>query len=364
MKNPFKFGSVVSGYYFTNRVEEIAKVNSILQSANHLIIISPRRFGKTSLIKKVTGKIKRPTIYLDLQLVTSPEDLAAQLLKKLYNYFPIEKLKHFIKNFRILPTISLNPLNNEVDIGFQPVQSSSLLIEDVFNLIENVSKQKEKIIIVLDEFQEIRNIAKNLDKQLRSIIQHHKKVNYVFLGSQESLMRDIFEKKKSPFYHFGFLLLLDKISYDNFYKYLINGFSKITKDAKKISEDILDFTNSHPYYTQQLAFTSFEILLKGKNTDRTVKNAINLIVRTHDNDFERLWHTLNRTDMKLLIGMIETDITPLSAEFSIKNQIGSSSTIFSSIKRLQQKGIVIKTNNGYEIDDPFFSVWIKIRRKM
>jgi len=364
MKNPFKFGSVVSGCYFTNRVEEIAKINSILQSANHLIIISPRRFGKTSLIKKVTEKIKRPTIYLDLQLVTSPEDLAAQLLKKLYKSFPIEKLKHSIKNFRILPTISLNPINNEVDIAFQPVHSSFLLIEDVFNLIENVSKLKEKIIIVLDEFQEIRNIAKNLDKQLRSIIQHHKKVNYVFLGSQESLMRDIFEKKKSPFYHFGFLLLLDKISYDNFYKYLIKGFSKITKDAKEISENILEFTNSHPYYTQQLAFTTFELLLKEKNINKAVEDAIDLIVRTHDNDFERLWQTLNRTDMKLLIGMTETDITPLSAEFSIKNQIGPSSTIFSSIKRLQQKGIVIKTNNGYEIDDPFFSVWIKIRRKM
>jgi len=363
IKNPFKFGSVVDGAYFTNREEEISKVSSILKSENHLIIISPRRFGKTSLIKKVTNTIKRPTIYLDLQLVTSPEDLTAQLLKKLHYHYPLENLKQFIKSFRILPTISLNPLSSEIDISFQPVQSVSVLIEDVFNLIENISKKRKKIIVVLDEFQEIKNIAKGLDKKLRSTIQHHQKVNYVFLGSQESLMRDIFEKKKSPFYHFGYLMNLNKIPYPEFFNYLSKGFSKISNRAEEISNEILAFTNAHPYYTQQLAFTSFEVFLKKNTESKVVEKSINEIVRTHDNDFERLWRTLNRTDMKVLIGLTQTEVSPLSNEFNVKNRIGSSSTIFSSIKRLQEKGIVIKAETKYEIDDPFFKTWIKLRRQ-
>lgn len=79
-------------------------------------------------------------------------------------------------------------------------------------------------------------------------------------------------------------------------------------------------------------------------------------------DFERLWHTLNRTDMKVLIGMTLSEKSPLSSNFSKTNNIGSSSTIFSSLKRLDHKGMLIKTEVGYEIDDPFFCKWIKTRR--
>jgi len=126
-KNPFKFGTIVEEPYFTNRKNEINKVKSVLNSDNHLIIISPRRFGKTSLIKKVTNSINRPSIYLDLQLITNTEDLATQLLKRVYRSFPFEKLKQHIKKFRILPNISINPLNNEIDISFRPASSENKL---------------------------------------------------------------------------------------------------------------------------------------------------------------------------------------------------------------------------------------------
>lgn len=361
-KNPFKFGSVVDGSYFTNRVTEIQKVRSILFSSNHLIIISPRRFGKTSLISKVIKKTGRPFILLDLQLVTNVEDFAAQLLKRIYRIFPFEKIKQLVKNFRIIPNISLNPLNNEVDITFQPVYSSSILVEDVLNLIEKVNDKKKKLIVVFDEFQEINNIGKGLDRQLRSTMQHHQNINYVFLGSQESLMRDIFEKKKSPFYHFGYLFHLDKIHYREFHEYLSMGLKSLVEKSEEIAKEILEITKSHPYYTQQLAFNVWELLNNNSKLKNPVENALEEIIRHHDMDYERLWNTMNRTDMKNLIGMSLSDITPLSLEFSKKYFTGASSTVFSSLKRLMQNGLVIKTESGYEIDDPFFKRWIKERR--
>ena len=89
MKNPFKFGSVVDSPYFINRQEEIEKVNSYMNSENHLIIISPRRFGKSSLVNKVMKEIERPFILLDMQLVTTAEDFAAQLLRRIYRLYPL-----------------------------------------------------------------------------------------------------------------------------------------------------------------------------------------------------------------------------------------------------------------------------------
>ena len=135
-----------------------------------------------------------------------------------------EKLKQFIANFRIIPAISLNPLTNEVDISFQASSGHFPVLEDVLNLIEKLSTTKKKIIVLMDEFQEVSRLNPDLNRQLRAVMQLHKEINYVFLGSQESMIKEIFEKKKSPFYHFGFLLTLEKISYNDFDDFLKSRF--------------------------------------------------------------------------------------------------------------------------------------------
>jgi len=217
-------------------------------------------------------------------------------------------------------------------------------------------------IVVFDEFQEIINIDKQLDRKLRATIQHYQNINYVFLGSQESLMRDIFEKKKSPFYHFGYLLPLDKIPHQEFLEYFAAGLESLEIKSEELALKILEITKSHPYYSQQLAFNVWELLNNTRYLENPVEEAVSEIIRHHDKDYERLWNSINRTDMKILIGMSLSEITPLSSEFSKKYFTGASSTIFSGLKRLSQNGLVIKTELGYEIDDPFFKRWIKIRR--
>jgi len=93
MNNPFKFGSVVDDPYFTNRTDELAKIQDIIGSNNHLIMISPRRFGKTSLIRKAVKNNKQHLLFLDLQLINSIEDFAAQYLRRIYRIFPSERIK-------------------------------------------------------------------------------------------------------------------------------------------------------------------------------------------------------------------------------------------------------------------------------
>ena len=362
-KNPFKFGSIVEKPYFTNRVEEIKRITSILSSDNNLIVISPRRYGKTSLLNNAATSLSRPFITLDLQLVTTPEDFAAQLLKRVYRVYPFEKIKQFIKHFRVIPSLSINPVTNETDVLFKTVSSVLYPLEDVFNLIEKLGSPKKKPIVMLDEFQEIKRIGKNLEKHLRSTLQYHKNVNYVFLGSQESLIREIFEKKRSPFYHFGILFPLDKIPRDEFHTYVSKGLKKITTDYTRLADEILDITQSHPYYTQQLSFTVWELLKVYTKLTSPCKIAVSEIVRHHDIDYERLWNTLNRIDMKILIGMAFSEASPLSKDFSKQFDTGAISTVFSSIKRLTKNGLLIKSNKGYEIDDPFFKKWIQVRRQ-
>ena len=183
--NPFKFGSVVDGAHFTNRGKEIDFVKRILSGENHLILISPRRYGKTSLVFMATSELSRPVIALDLQVITSTNDLAAQLLKRIYREYPAERIRQYIRNFRVIPTITVNPVNNAVDVSFQGVDASQPLLEDVINLLDKLGNKGKKPVVIFDEFQEARQIDAQLLSQMRSIMQHHKHVNYIFLGSQE-----------------------------------------------------------------------------------------------------------------------------------------------------------------------------------
>lgn len=362
--NPFKYGSIVEGPFFTNRVHEARQIKAVLSSRNHLIIISPQRYGKKSLICRAVSELNRPLIGIDLQLITTPADLAGQLLKRINRAYTFGKLKQFIKQFRIAPNISFDSLTNDIDVSFKlpPSNKASEPLEDVLNLAEKLASSKNKSVILFSEFQEIKRIGRGLDSQLRSIMGHHKKINYVFLGSREPLIREIFEGKKSSFYNFGYLFPLGKIPEKDFLNYLTDRFKKLTPGVKGIPEAILNITNSKPYYTQQLAFAVWEVLDKGSSEQEPVKAAAEEIIRSHDIEYERLWSTLNRTDMTVLIGMAFSRVSPLSTDFPVRSEIGSTSTIFSSLKRLLADRFLSKSEKGYEIDDPFFKMWIVKRR--
>ena len=229
MRNPFKFGTIVEDDFFTDRVEEMAYITQFVNSANHLVLISPRRFGKSSLVAKAIRQTGRKHITINLQQVVSVSDFSAKLLREFFAVHPLERVRHLITHFRIVPTISMNPITGSTDVTFQPGVDSMILIEDVLELIEKAHTEDDRIIVVLDEFQEIRDLAPKFDKQLRSIMQKQKNINYILLGSQESMMTDIFENKKSPFYHFGELLRLSKLPRTDFYDYLSNRLKDVSQ---------------------------------------------------------------------------------------------------------------------------------------
>lgn len=351
MKNPFKYGVLVDNEFFTDRNEELKEVQRTLDSENHLILISPRRFGKSSLVAKAVKTSGRPCISLNMQNMLSVDDFASKLLRELFRQYPMERIRHLMSHFRIVPTVSTNPVTNGVDVSFQPVLNSMVLLEDAMALIEKVSKEDKRLIVVFDEFQEILNIRKGLDKQLRSIMQEQEHLNYVLLGSQESMMTEIFERKKSPFYHFGKLMHLNKIPYDDFKEY-VSARLPLREQEKlnDIVEEILSFTGLHPYYTQQLSSQVWDMMTYDGLVDGVVAEAISNIVRTHDLDFERLWLNFNRTDRSIMMSLSK-GINPL------QNRLVATSTSFSGIKRLMKNGYVIRVTD-YEIEDPFFKEWI------
>lgn len=346
MENPFKFGSLVDTPYFTDRVKELDYITQFLRSKNHLILISPRRFGKSSLVKKAVAQTGRPYIWLNMQSVLSKEDLAGKLLKALLNEYNLEKLKYYLRNFHVIPSVNMNPLTDEFTVTFTPsTDNGATAIEDVMNMLQKVSTPDRRLIVVFDEFQSILEIDNHLDKQMRAIMQEQTGINYIFLGSQESMMTDIFENVKSPFYHFGMLMRLSKIPYKDFKVFLTERLF----DNETIADKILAFTSCHPYYTQELAFAVWNKLESGCKED-IIRQAINEIITIHDLDYERLWMNFNKTD-KYVMAVVSEGNNPS------QDKKLPTSTMTSATLRLAKKGYVIRTEQ-YEIEDPFFKEWI------
>ena len=163
MKNPFKYGILVDDDYFTDRIEELQYITQFLSSENHLILISPRRYGKSSLVRKAVKQTSRPCVYINLQQVTSIADFSAMIIEEIHRIYPWEKLKHILASLRIVPMISSTPTGDHIEVSFNPqIVSPSTYLEDALELLEKVSTPEKRLIVVMDEFQELLEIEKLL----------------------------------------------------------------------------------------------------------------------------------------------------------------------------------------------------------
>ncbi|MBU0479101.1 ATP-binding protein [bacterium] len=364
--NPFRFGTIVTGTYFVNRVDEIKQITSDIKANQHIILISPRRYGKSSLINRVIEENKITSFHIDLELITDEIDLANFYVRKALSLSRFEKMKHYLKNLRVQPSIQIQPEKDEISISFSAEDKNvSALLSDSLELPEIIAKNmKKKIAIIFDEFQEIRRISPMLEKKMRGIFQHHQNVTYIFIGSQESMIREIFQDRNNPFYKFGRQMVLNKIPESEFLDFIVQQFKLQQIDAEGIAKDILRFTDCHPYYTQQLCHEIYIL-----NEDKTLKieiieKAVNQITTEHHSDYSQWWNNLDNTERKVIIGIASGEHNHTSRNFIKKYGIKSSSTSSSAVGRLINSGVIVKKRDeGFEIEDPFWRVWILKNRE-
>lgn len=365
-ENPFRYGQVVTGEYFTNREDEIKEIHEEIVSGQSIILISPRRYGKTSLVINAISKIKYLFIKIDMHLITDETDLGNTLIRKLFSLSKFEKIKHFLKNLRIQPAIQFDPNSNEVSVAFNHGEkNASIYLEDALEMPQHIAKSlKKRIVVIFDEFQAIRRISKNLEKKMRSIFQYHENVSYIFIGSQEHMIRDIFENKNNPFYKFGKQILLHEMKIDKIKKFVIDRFAGKGINASTVVDSILEITNCHPYYTQQLCHEIFIINDNKIIHKDSIEKAIGNILSNHNFDYQEWWRQLDNTERKIIIGICNGMQNPTSGEFISVFGIKSTSTAGSAVKRLIKKGILIKSREDlYLIEDPFWMRWIVLNRK-
>lgn len=372
--SPFAFGRVAVGDTFVNRVDEKKRLALNFANKVNTILISPRRWGKSSLVKEVGTAMHKAHkqyrfAYIDLFSIRTEaefyEAYAKAVIKCSSNKFDewVSNASLFLKN--VTPKISISAdVQHEFDLSFD-VKDIKKSYDTILNLPEKIAKEKNlKIIICIDEFQNIASFTDNLafQKRLRSFWQQHQHVTYCLYGSKRSLLIQLFEKRAMPFYRFGDIMYLEKIAAEHWHPFILKGF---VKTKKKISpeqiEKILELMQCHPYYVQQLCYLLW--IRSGKIVkDDDVRASVEDLVNQNSNLFEREAESMSNSKIALIRAIANGYYSGLSSADVIREfHLGSSANVTKTLKALDLDEIIDKKNGEYHLIDPSFELWFRKR---
>lgn len=370
MEKAFVYGMSVGGNNFTDRIEETKRIKLDFENGVNVILISPRRMGKTSLIKKVISEIDNPMlkiIYMDIYDCRSEYDFynrfAETIMKSTGNH--LEQVMENIKRFlvRISPKISFSPEPNSefsVSLGITPNDYSP---EEILNLPERIAKEQGvRLVVCIDEFQQIGEFTDSLtiQKRLRGVWQHHQNVSYCFFGSKKHLMENIFQNRRMPFYQFGEMLHLKCIPTVYWVPFICSRFEKYGKKiAEEYASRICQVVKNYSSYVQQLAWNVMAETEKEVN-EESFEEGLKALLEQNSSLFIQQTDGLTTYQLnfiRLLCKDIHSGFTTQAV--SEIYPLGSKSNIDRIKKSLVDKEIITIEKDGIFLADSVFELWFK-----
>ncbi len=370
---PFVFGVRVEGNTFTDRKEETNRLKMNFLYGVNTILISPRRMGKTSLVEKVCSLVESDTLKIakiDAFGCRSENDFinafATAVVRATSSKWEewMENAKTFLSRF--IPKISIgqDPLT-DFSIALE-YNRANTVTEDILQLPETIAKQKGiKIVICIDEFQQIADFPDSItfQKKLRSVWQLQSNVSYCLYGSKKHMMEKMFQSQSHPFYRFGDLFYLDKISETDWVEYICDRFRVTGKEiSRELASEICTVTDRYSSYVQQLAWLVW--LRTDKHaTKEDVEFGIDRMLDACEPLFIQQTESLSAYQMNFLRALangVNTGFT--RSEILDTYQLGTAANISRLKKALTEKDLIMMTApKKLEISDPILALWLKRR---
>lgn len=374
-ENPFPLSGYHGPDYFCDRKQETdALIRNITNGVN-TTLLSLRRMGKTGLLFHVMETLirqkKAQCIYLDAYTTQDLRAFTNALASAALKAFPEKKpfgkiLLEWIKAMR--PVISFDPVtgNPEIELDFKQPEQFEHTLSGLFAMLE---KQDKRVVVIIDEFQQISNFPeKNMEARLRSLIQHLKQTRFIFCGSDQHLLSDMFNNVKRPFFASTQTIRLNPIP-DPIYAAFIE--SKFQKAKRKIDSGAIDFilkfTRTHTFYTQSLCNRLYADGNKHIKQETVAVTALRLLSEQEPVFFQyRSLLTMQQWNLLRAIAIEDTVLKPHSKHFILRHQLESASNVQRSLDALIKKEMVYKeqTDDGvfYRVYDCFLSRWLSKMR--
>ena len=370
IENPFVFGKAAEGTFFTDRIEDAKRLHANLTHGINTILISPRRWGKTSLVKKVIADINRPDIkpvFIDIFQCKSEYEFyhafASAVIKQTSSRLDewVETAKNFLSNISPKFSFGSDPMNDfSLSFEWNPKDDTET---DILQLPEKIAQKKNvHLVICLDEFQQIADFSDTLkfQKKLRSVWQHQQNVTYCMFGSKKHLMENIFNDKGMPFYKFGDMMFLKKIPTEEWVPFICAKFQETGKIiSPELASKICEATEDLSSYVQHLAWVVWY------KTDKVVTNkdvtaAIDDLLEQNKVFFQREVEQLSELQLNFLRALANGVTTGFSRKDVIKKyRLESSANVQSVKKALLKKDLINVDGQEISFNDSLFKQWLK-----
>ena len=373
MSNPFFYGGIAGNGSFCNRKQELNDLTDMLVSGSRCFLYAERRMGKTSLARKAIDALPANE-YLPIYVDLWPTDNSAAFVETTARAITqasetkAGKLLEVAKALfsRLKPSVTVDDGGQpKVEFGMGSGSASKLDLTEALDAPEALAKRlKKKVVVVFDEFQQITQYDDDLtERQLRSSIQHHKHVSYLFLGSRKHLLQSMFLDQSRPLYRSAAHYPLGAIATEHWLPFITSRFRKTKKKINKATTiQLCEQTEGHPFYTQHLCHVLWSMTAVGEEVQpEQIDAAVTELLRRESHAYVTLWEMLTRNEQRLLRGLANSEppIKPFSAAFTREFGLRSASNSQRASESLLQKDIIDREEQSFVITDRFLRLWIQ-----
>jgi hypothetical protein len=375
MRNPFTIGIIDDDHHFCNRIKEKDELKRYAMSGENVVMLSPRRLGKSSLVGRVQKNLANEgflTIYVDFFSVISEQDVISRIAsafakaigKGFDNQTTMEKVGQFFS--KMIVSMEPTPEGPRFSFRFNPDVKPDQHIEDMLADLQNyVTKHNLRSQVTFDEFQEITVLpeSKRIEGSLRSQIQHHRDICYFFVGSRRRMLQDMFSNRNRPFYKSAFQFVLEVIPLEEFTGFIMERFQVSGKScSKEIADYIYNQVRGYSYYVQKLSFIVWE-LTENQVVKPAVQDAYMKLIKMEEMGFTGIWGGLTLNQKKLLRAIAEDPTAnPYGMEFIAKHHL-SVGGVQSAMNVLRDEDNIEQVEEDkvktYRVTDPVFGAWVK-----
>lgn len=367
--NPFPVSSYLSPEYFCNRLSETDNLLNAISSRRHLTMFSPRRIGKTALIKHAFYLCKKEKnfipVYCDLLATGSIKDFTesfgrAVLSALAQNESGIKKILKTLAGIR--PKAGIDAITGEPYISLT-INTKQEAIDSLDTIFRYIREQKKNFVIALDEFQQITAYPeKNTEALLRTFIQHTNNICMIFSGSRKHILTEIFSSPDRPFFSSTQMMQITKINVDEYRIFITEKFEKNgIKTVPSAIDLLLELTSAHTFYVQYMCNRLFSS--EKKINEDTVRKALLKIVNENEAIYAGYIAVLTQLQFRILkaIGLNRGVKNPTSGEFISKFDLGAASSVSLTIKSLMDKEFIDFIDDEYILNDRFFEAWLRLK---
>ncbi|MGH2990014.1 MAG: AAA family ATPase [Solirubrobacterales bacterium] len=376
-RNPFSFGGLARDDDFADREQELEGLTADAINGQDAVVLAPRRIGKSSLIGAVMTQLVRNDVLvadIDLWKVPNKEKLAEALAAAIYGGIAtmldraIERALTPFRGLRITPTISIDPGTGAVSFTFSAESSQAdvdATLERLLELPAELAAERGKsAVLVIDEFQEIVRIDRNLTKVMRSVFQRQPEVGHIYLGSKRHLMEQIFNDPNEPFWRSAKQIELGPIPTDMFAEFIEKRFGDTGKAIDgEVVRRVLEKTGGHPYATQRFCYEVWQATDPGETaTEAELDLGLEAVLIGEDGYLALTWEDSANAQQLLLGALAKEPGHPLRKGYRARHQLPAATNVQRAVGGLTQRELITKDEDGtIRIAEPFFAEWINRR---